>query len=104
MSWAGALLSWSCSLPAGQLQRFYFDHRYAGPRLRQPLARVLEPLRGVQDSRIAVVALDTHYPLYGADLSNRVEFPAERHLAQIEEPRTCEAWLRRSPAAATTTS
>jgi hypothetical protein len=92
VSWAGASLLAVALVAGWQLQRFYLDHRYAGRELPVVLARVLEPLRGVRDSRIAVVGLLRHYPLYGAELSNRVEFPATRHLARLEEITSCTAW------------
>jgi hypothetical protein len=92
--WGAAALVLAVALLAGwELQRFYLDHRYAGRGVPDALGRVLGRLGSVHDARIAVVALDRHYPLYGADLSNRVEFPAERQLAEFEEPGTCESWL-----------
>jgi hypothetical protein len=93
--WGAAALFLVGVLVAGwPLQRFYLDHRYAGHGLPRALAPVLERLRGVHDVRIAVVGLLRHYPLYNSDLSNRVEFPATRHLARFEEIRSCTAWAQ----------
>lgn len=77
-----------------KLNDAYQGHRYAGRELAEPLASVNRVLRPARDARIAVVGLWTHYPLYGQDLSNRVDFPLfRRRGARFEEVGSCRAWV-----------
>jgi hypothetical protein len=52
------------------LQSFYFAHRYE----YYPQPRTDRWASTVHHARIAVSGLTLHYPLYGADLTNSVEF------------------------------
>jgi hypothetical protein len=52
-------------------QRRYLDHRYAG----DPVAAWADT---VHDRRIAIAGFDRQYALYGADLSNRVQYVARQ--------------------------
>jgi hypothetical protein len=76
------------------VQGQYLRHRYANgpPELSDAAYRVV---RDVTHARIAVAGFYTHYPLYGADLSNRVEYPAEvAGWGRIRPITGCSAWRR----------
>jgi len=77
-----------------KLQDRYDGNRYAGRELAEPLASANRVLGHLRHARIAVVGLWTHYPLYGPDLSNRVDFPLfRRRRADFEEVASCRAWV-----------
>jgi hypothetical protein len=47
----------------------------------------------VRDARIAVVGIVEDYPLYGSDLSNRVDYLARRDEARFLPYSSCRGWL-----------
>jgi hypothetical protein len=76
------------------VQGQYLRHRYADgpPELSDAAYRAV---RDVTHARIAVAGFYTHYPLYGADLSNRVDYPAElAGWGRIRPITGCSAWRR----------
>ncbi len=75
------------------LQRVYFNNRYTQPRLQQPVDSVALALRGVSHARIAVSGFIETFPLYGVDLTNRVDVPAARVKARFEPYASCRTWL-----------
>jgi hypothetical protein len=77
-------------------QRHYMERRYEDTSPRLGLAPTLRWAQDVRDARIAVAGIRgvfNQYPLYGADLSNRVQWLGERgtHDAWLRIP-TCEEW------------
>ena len=77
------------------VQRHYLEGRYADPSFTTPgLNAAFEWSRSVSDSRIATTST-RQYPLFGTDLSNRVEFVgAERPHGGFVAPVTCPQWRR----------
>jgi len=77
------------------LQRHYLDHRYANPTFTTPgLNAAFAWAQDIEDARIATTST-RQYPLFGADLSNRVEFVgSERPHGGFVAPSTCRAWRR----------
>jgi len=77
------------------LQRHYRDHRYANPSFTTPgLNAAFAWARHIEDARIATTST-RQYPLFGTDLSNRVEFVgSERPHGGFVAPSTCRAWRR----------
>jgi hypothetical protein len=77
-------------LAAWFVQRDYLRDRYT--RL-EPLEAVYNWARDVRDERIATVGFFLSYPLYGIDLSNRVEYVADHgpHGA-FTRIRSCRRW------------
>ena len=75
------------------VQRDYLRDRYASLAPNLPPADVWA--RKVSDARIGVVGFVPQYPLFGVDLSNRVESVA-RHgpRGSIERYRSCQVWRR----------
>ena len=74
------------------LQRHYLDQRYTD---YQPMPGVAAWARDVEDARIGIAGFFIQYPLYGLDLSNRVDYVA-RHgphgaFTRIE---SCRDWRR----------
>jgi hypothetical protein len=75
-------------------QRVYLDGRYESRAGGNPEDSAFIWARDVTDSRIATV-IARQYPLYGTDLSNRVEFIGERGPDGSFTPvRSCEEWRR----------
>jgi hypothetical protein len=76
-------------------QRRYLDHRYADPSFTTPgLDAAFKWARGLQNQRIATTAT-RQYPLWGTDLSNRVQFAGlHRPHAGFVRASTCEQWRR----------
>ncbi len=76
-------------------QRRYLDHRYANPDFATPgLDAAFKWARGLHDQRIATTAT-RQYPLWGTELSNRVQFPGlHRSHAGFVRASTCEQWRR----------
>ena len=73
-------------------QRVYLDGRYESRAGGNPEDSAFIWARDVTDSRIATV-IARQYPLYGTDLSNRVEFVGERGPEGSFAPvRSCEEW------------
>ncbi|HVQ60127.1 MAG TPA: hypothetical protein VMS60_14590 [Solirubrobacterales bacterium] len=77
------------------LQRHYLQGRYADPSFTTPgLNAAFAWARDVSDARIATTST-RQYPLFGTDLSNRVEFIGEeRPHGGFEAPTTCRAYRR----------
>jgi hypothetical protein len=75
------------------LQRHYLQGRYADPSFTTPgLNAAFAWARDVSGARIATTST-RQYPLFGTDLSNRVEFIGEqRPHGGFEAPKTCRAW------------
>jgi hypothetical protein len=73
-------------------QRIYLRDRYSAAHLLEPVEPVAAALRGVGDVRVAVTGFSETYPLYGADLSARIELPASRVHARFVPAATCRTW------------
>jgi hypothetical protein len=75
------------------LQRRYLEDRYANPSFTTPgLDAAFKWARGVSGARIATTST-RQYPLFGADLSNRVDFVGvERPHGGFEAVGSCQAW------------
>jgi hypothetical protein len=75
-------------------QRTYLDGRYASAAGGNDEDAALMWARDVRDAKIGTV-IARQYPLYGTDLSNRVEFVGERGPDGTFEPiDTCPEWRR----------
>ena len=77
------------------VQRHYLENRYKDPSFAAPgLNAVFGAARSVSGERIATTTT-RQYPLFGTDLSNRVEFVG-RHEADggFVAPTSCEEWRR----------
>ena len=75
-------------------QRTYLEGRYETRAGGNREDSAFMWARGVEDARVATV-IARQYPLYGTELSNRVEFVGERGPAGSFEPiTTCAEWLR----------
>ncbi len=73
-------------------QRTYLDGRYASRAGGNPEDSAFMWARDVEDVRIGTV-IARQYPLYGTDLSNRVEYVGERGPEGSFTPvRSCERW------------
>ena len=94
--WSACLLAAALVIAAGYVvQRHYLRDRYANPTFSTPglndAFRWATPLSG---ARIATTST-RQYPLYGTDLSNRVEFVGEeRPHGGFVAPSNCRAWRR----------
>jgi hypothetical protein len=77
------------------IQRHYLENRYAEPTFSAPgLDAAFAWARDVSGARIATTST-RQYPLFGTDLSNRVEFVgSERDNGGFEAPTTCRQWRR----------
>jgi hypothetical protein len=77
------------------VQREYLRDRYANPSFTAPgLNAAFRWATPLADSRIATTST-RQYPLFGTDLSNRVEFVGEeRPHGGFVAPSTCRAWRR----------
>jgi hypothetical protein len=75
------------------VQRHYLQNRYAGPRFTTPgLNAAFKWAQGITDARIAITST-RQYPLYGRDLSNRVDYiGVERPHGGFTAPSTCRQW------------
>jgi hypothetical protein len=75
------------------VQRHYLRSRYADPSFTAPgLNAAFAWARDVSDARIATTST-RQYPLFGTDLSNRVQFVgAEAPHGGFEAPATCRQW------------
>jgi hypothetical protein len=75
------------------VQRHYLEQRYADPTFSAPgLDAAFAWARDVSDAEIATTGT-RQYPLFGTDLSNRVQFVgAETAHGGFEAPPTCRAW------------
>jgi hypothetical protein len=86
----GLLLAVAIGYP---VQRHYLQSRYSDPTFTTPgLNAAFAWADGVSESRIATTST-RQYPLFGTDLSNRVQFIGEEtpH-GGFEAPTTCRAW------------
>jgi hypothetical protein len=77
------------------VQRHYLEGRYADPSFTTPgLNAAFGWARSVANARIATTST-RQYPLFGTDLSNRVEFVGEeRSHGGFVPPMSCRAWQR----------
>jgi hypothetical protein len=77
------------------IQRHYLKDRYADPTFTNPgLDAAFKWATGVSDARIATTST-RQYPLFGTDLSNRVQFVGvERPHGGFEAPTSCRQWRR----------
>jgi hypothetical protein len=77
------------------VQRYYLRHRYAAPAFAAPgLNTAFKWARDLSGKRIATTST-RQYPLFGTDLSNRVQYVGiERAHGGFEAPATCRAWRR----------
>ena len=98
-TWAGAAccaLLAVLAVGAGYVvQREYLRDRYANPGFSTPgLDAAFGWATPISDARIATTST-RQYPLFGTDLSNRVEFVGEeRPHGGFVAPATCRAWRR----------
>jgi hypothetical protein len=77
------------------VQRHYLQSRYSDPTFTTPgLDAAFAWADDISDARIATTST-RQYPLFGTDLSNRVDFIGiERPHGGFEAPATCRAWRR----------
>ena len=77
------------------VQRHYLRDRYANPTFTTPgLNAAFAWATPLSDARIATTST-RQYPLFGTDLSNRVQFVGEeRPHGGFVAPSTCRAWRR----------
>jgi hypothetical protein len=77
------------------VQRHYLQDRYANPSFTTPgLNAAFAWSRDISGARIATTST-RQYPLFGTDLSNRIQFiGTERPHGGFEAPSTCRAWRR----------
>jgi hypothetical protein len=75
------------------VQRHYLESRYSDPTFTTPgLNAAFAWSRTISDARIATTST-RQYPLFGTDLSNRVDFIGiERPHGGFEAPTTCRTW------------
>jgi hypothetical protein len=93
---AGAVAAALVALAAGYVvQREYLRDRYANPTFAAPgLNAAFKWATPLSGARIATTST-RQYPLFGTDLSNRVEFVgAGRSHGGFVAPSTCRAWRR----------
>jgi hypothetical protein len=77
------------------VQRHYLEQRYANPEFTtKGLDAAFKWANGISNARIATTGT-RQYPLYGADLSNRVQFVGvNTPHGGFAAPSTCRAWRR----------
>lgn len=73
--------------------KVYTAHRYASTVFAEPIANVARRVTLGAPARIAVVGFAEHYPFYGPQLLNRVDYPTRRSGARFLAYTTCRAWL-----------
>jgi hypothetical protein len=75
------------------IQRHYLQHRYENPAFTTPgLNAAFGWAQGITGARIATTST-RQYPLYGKDLSNRVDYIGEEQPhGGFTAPTTCPAW------------
>jgi hypothetical protein len=89
---AGTIAAIAAGYP---IQRHYLENRYSDPTFAAPgLNAVFAAASGVSGERIATTTT-RQYPLFGTDLSNRVEYVG-RHEPQggFVAPSSCREWRR----------
>jgi hypothetical protein len=76
-------------------QRHYLQNHYESPTFTAPgLNAAFKWAQGIGDARIATTST-RQYPLYGKDLSNRVDYIGEEQShGGFTAPTTCQAWRR----------
>ncbi|HEX8741541.1 MAG TPA: hypothetical protein VF712_00260 [Thermoleophilaceae bacterium] len=75
-------------------QDVYFDYRYADSA--SALALPFRWARGVHDARIGIVGFFLQYPLYGGDLSNRVQYVGvDGGDGEFRSVASCAEWRER---------
>jgi hypothetical protein len=93
---AGGALAALIAIAIGYpVQRHYLENRYANPTFAAPgLNEAFKRADGISDSRIATTST-RQYPLFGADLSNHVQYIGEeRPHGGFTAPATCPQWRR----------
>jgi hypothetical protein len=92
---AGAALALVAIAVGYPVQRHYLRDRYANPTFTNPgLDAAFKWATGVSGARIATTST-RQYPLFGTDLSNRVQYVGvERPHGGFEAPTTCRQWRR----------
>ena len=75
------------------MQEGFARNRFVGTTFSDPVAPIAARLRAVRSARIAVTGLSENYPLYGLDLSNRVDYPTRRVNARFFDYANCRTWL-----------
>jgi hypothetical protein len=89
----GAALAVAVLAVGWRVQDIYLDKRYTDPAA--PLAGAYSWARQVRDERIAIAGSYLQYPLYGEDLSNRVQYLGDPGPDGAFEPITsCRDWRR----------
>jgi hypothetical protein len=94
--WVLAFLGLAVAVAVGYpVQRHYLENRYADPSFTTPgLNAAFRWARSVSGADIATTST-RQYPLFGTDLSNRVEFVGEkRPHGGFLAPASCRAWRR----------
>ena len=77
------------------VQRHYLQHRYESPSFTAPgLNAAFKWAQGIGNARIATTST-RQYPLYGKDLSNRIDYIGEEQPhGGFTAPTTCQSWRR----------
>jgi hypothetical protein len=75
-------------------QREYLDQRYTRGGLPEGIEPSYALLRETTAARVAVAGFFAHYPLYGRELSNRVDFPVRGPSRARFTPLDCRSWQR----------
>lgn len=90
-----ALILLAAAIIGYPIQHHYLKNRYANPTFTTPgLNAAFAWARGVNGARIATTST-RQYPLFGTDLSNRVQYLGlERPHGGFEAPRTCGQYRR----------
>lgn len=75
------------------IQRHYLENRYANPTFATPgLNAAFKWANAISDARIATTST-RQYPLFGADLSNHVQYIGEEQVhGGFVAPSTCQQW------------
>ena len=91
-----AIVLVGCTLIFGwPLARHYLLLRYSIGPYFQPLQPIFVWSQTVRNSRIAIAGFQEHYPLYGPDGSNRVEYLGVRAPnGTFRPPANCREWSR----------
>lgn len=91
----GAVAAFAAIALGYPAQRHYLENRYKDPSFAAPgLNAAFAWARNVSDARIATTST-RQYPLFGTDLSNRVDFVGEeRPHGGFVAPTSCRAWRR----------
>jgi hypothetical protein len=96
--WGAALAGLTVAVMAAvaigyPIQRHYLQNRYADPTFTTPgLDAAFKWAQGVSDARIATTST-RQYPLFGRDLSNRVDYVGEEQPhGGFTAPTTCRRW------------